>query len=218
MNTNFYDLTSEEIDNYSGLRTGEIERILLRRARALKPQGNITNLGEVLHEGNQTWVGLDPQTLNTPYSELLRICELLSPEDDDLIIDLGAGYGRLGVVLDSKFPKARFLGYEFVPERVVEGNRNFQAQGCINALLVEQDLASDDFILPVAKFYFLYDYGKTEHIRKTLKQLEAIADQDHHFKVVARGKGSRSIIDHEHPWLMKTQVTHQDEKFSIYAF
>lgn len=201
-----------------GLRICNIEQDLLSSARSLRPDGNLTNLSEVLHAGNQTWVGLDPQTLNTPYHELIEICRLINSQDGDLVVDLGAGYGRLGVVLDSFYPKAKFLGYELVSERVIEGNKNFAALGCTNARMIEQDLMAEDFKLPHASVYFLYDFGKTGHIRTVLNKLETLADKNHHFTLVARGKGSRSIIDLEYHWLTLIGENDPEKKFSIYAY
>lgn len=218
MNTNLFSLTSDEIDSYMGLRINQIEQDLLSSARSLRPEGNLTNLSEVLHSGNQTWVGLDPQTLNTPYHELIEICHLIDAQDGDLVVDLGAGYGRLGVVLDSYYPKVKFMGYELVSERVVEGNRNFTAQGCSNAQMIEQDLLADDFVIPEARVYFLYDFGKTGHIRTVLNKLETLADKNHRFTLVARGKGSRSIIDHEYHWLTSVGEINTERNFSIYAY
>jgi hypothetical protein len=162
-------------------------------------------------------VGLDPQTLNTPYRELSDICTFLNPSDGQLMIDLGAGYGRLGLVLHHQFPLVHFRGFELVIDRVAEGNRVFAHQECKNAVLLMQDMTAGDFQIPVADYYFIYDFGKTAHIRKILCQLEALADK-HHFKVIARGKGSRSIIDLEHPWLSGINDVHRAENYSIYSY
>lgn len=217
MSRNLFKEDSGFVDRHYGLNIDGIERDLLLSAKNLRPNGNMSNFGSVLHEGHQTWVGLDPQTLNTPYSELVHLCDLLSPKKHELMVDLGAGYGRLGLVLKALYPEVEFQGYELVKERVAEGNRIFDQESCMNARLFDQDLTSESFELPVAHYYFLYDYGKTEHIRKTLSQLEEIAN-NHHFKVVARGKGSRSIIEHEHPWLSCINDVHHEENFSIYSY
>ncbi len=208
--------TSDEVDRRLGLEIGPIEEMLLARARALRPSGTMASFGEVLHAGHQTWVGLDPQVLNTPYHELLELVAGLALRPDDLVIDLGAGYGRLGFVLHALHPRVRFLGHELVRERVDEGNRVLRLHGCTNAELMVQDLTSLEFLPPVAQFYFLYDYGKVEHIRRTLKQLAAIADHSR-FTVIARGKGSRSIIDLEHPWLSCAQ-DQVEQNYSVYTF
>lgn len=209
--------TSPDIDQYFGLEIDRIESFLLKEARSLRPDGDLSNLGHVLHNGHQTWIGLDPQTLNTPYEELVRMCDLLTIKDGEHVVDLGAGYGRMGLVLHQKNPGIRFTGYELVKERVEEGNRIFREQNCLNHKLIEQDLMSPEFTLPIADYYFIYDFGKTEHIRKTLKQLEMLADKNR-FKVIARGKGTRSIIDFEHPWLSDINPVLREENFAIYSY
>lgn len=217
MKSELLSLSSGELDDYFGYDINQIENDLLETARALRPQGTMNNFGEALHQGHQTWVGLDPQTLNTPYSELVRLCDLLSPVADETLIDLGAGYGRMGLVLNLLHPGTNFIGYELVQERVEEGNRILSHHNCSAAELICQDLTDPEFVLPDAQYFFLYDYGKVPHIRNTLKQIEEKADAQS-FKVIARGKGSRSLIEHEHPWLCEINPVHHEENFSIYTF
>jgi hypothetical protein len=212
-----FSLPSSEIDHYFGLAVNEIEAKLYYQAKVLRPNGNLSNLGQVLHDGHQTWVGLEPQTLLTPYNELVLICKLLNPLPNEHLIDLGAGYGRMGLVMNTYAPESFFTGYELVAERVNEGNRVFQQLNYLNGQLYSQDLTDPNFKIPKANYYFLYDYGKVAHIRETLKELEDMA-MEHRFKVVARGKGSRSIIEHEHPWLSQINPVHREETFSIYSF
>ncbi|HXH30065.1 MAG TPA: hypothetical protein VNJ01_04575 [Bacteriovoracaceae bacterium] len=207
---------SAYLDGQWGFQITEIEQDLLQRAQVLRPAGNMKTWGEGLHGGSQSWVGLDPQTLLTPYPELARICELIRPAPGNHLVDLGAGYGRLGVVLAHVCPRARFTGLELVSQRVVEGNRVLELHQLTQARLFEQDLTVDGFQLPEAEFYFIYDYGKVGHIRKTLKQLEAIADKKN-FRVIARGMGTRSLIEREHPWLCDVYPVQREENFSIYS-
>lgn len=209
-------MTSEEMDKKFGLRINEIENNLLKAARSLRPDGDMDNLGSVMHAGSQTWIGLDPQTLNTPYEELIKLCEVLKPKPGTHMVDLGAGYGRLGLILNEYAKDVRFTGYELVKERVDEGNRVFKELGLSHYQMITQDLTSPDFKIPEADYYFIYDYGKVAHIRETMKQLEVMADKIK-FKVIARGKGSRSIIEHEHPWLSQVFDVHHEENFSIYS-
>ena len=44
------------------------------------------------------------------------------------VVDLGAGYGRMGLVIAKHYPTLSFWGVEYVAERVAEGNRVFQLQ------------------------------------------------------------------------------------------
>lgn len=213
MSINFLSSSSREIDQSLGLEVHAIESRLLEAAKRLRPAGNMACFGEVLHGGHQTWVGLDPEVLNTPYAELVEICRILTPGKGARVVDLGAGYGRLGFVLLELYPEVEFIGLELVAERVEEGNRVLGTRGAKGARLFVQDLTSTNFVLPEANFYFLYDFGKVSHIRQILESLSRAADH-HRFQIVARGRGSRSQIDFEHPWLTET---HRAENFSIYS-
>lgn len=209
------EVHSRLVDDLLGFEILRIEMELLEEARELYPQGNLQTWGHSLHEGNQTWVGLDHQVLQTPYDELLEMASLLNPLDEEFWIDLGAGYGRLGLMLNFLYPHVRFEGYEYVSDRVREGQRILEKYQCSKARLLEQDLQAPEFSLPDANVYFVYDYGKVSHIRHTLKQIEEKA-LSLKFKLIARGRGTRSLIEHEHPWLTVNPVIHR-ETFSIYG-
>jgi SAM-dependent methyltransferase len=208
--------TSREIDELLGFQVERIENMLLEKARASRPEGNHKTWGHFLHQGNQTWVGLDPQTLQTPYLELAFACEILRPKNHSHYVDLGAGYGRLAFVLKQFYPSVRFTGFEFVAERVLEGQRVFDLHECSNARLLEQDLTADDFEIPHADYYFLYDYGELKHIRKTLEQLADVS-LSKPFRLIARGKGVRGLIQYENPWLSEIYPVQHEENFSIYS-
>jgi len=210
----FIHTPSSEIDDSLGFRIRPIEKMLFELAKSLRPDGNLNNLGSVLHQGNQTWIGLEPETLQTPYAELREVLEILKPLKGQRIVDLGAGYGRMGIILHFLYPGVHFLGIEFVPERVNEGARVFRELNADGELL-QGDLTHADFVLPKANYYFIYDFGKVSHIRRTLKQIENAADEQK-IVVIARGAGVRSIIDHEHPWLSGVHGPIHREKISIY--
>lgn len=206
---------AQKLDQALGFRVEEVEKGLLEKARSQQPDGNHLTWGAAIHEGNQTWVGLSHQTLQTPYLELVHICNLLGPSAGELMADLGAGYGRLGLVLGVLNPEVNFLGLEYVPERVREGQRILEMYECRRASLLQQDLTAAGFVLPEADYYFLYDYGTVGQIRQTLRDLERIGER-RKFKIIARGKGVRSLIHHEHLWLTVAGPIHQ-ENFSIYS-
>jgi hypothetical protein len=206
---------SAELDRSLGFQVHTIEGQLLERAKGLQPLGNHHTWGALIHRGNQSWVGLDPETLQTPYSELSDICLALNLRPGMKVIDLGTGYGRLAIVLGSLHPGVHFEGYELVSERVKEGQRIFRQLDLQNALIYEQDLTDENYSLPEADVYFLYDYGKVSHIRQTLHQLGDLVLK-RNFKLIARGKGIRSLIEWEFPWLTVHGPIHA-ENYSIYS-
>ncbi len=209
-----WDGTSTEIDKRLGFRVEEIENDLLHRARLIVTGGNHHTWGSALHGGNQTWVGLHPDTIQTPYDELLRLCEKLRLKHGDSVVDFGAGYGRLGIILQELYPGVAFSGIEYVKERVAEGKRVYQSLGMNPSILREGDLTSDLFSPEIATHYFIYDFGKVPHIRKLLNQLGDLSYQ-RKFTIVGRGKGIRSLIAHEFLWL---SPIYEEENFSIYSF
>jgi len=205
---------SRRLDQTRGIAVAEIEAKLLSRARALRAQGDVNSWGEALH-GAQSWVGLEPQTLETPYEELARMCQALQ-RDVRHVVDLGAGYGRLGHVLHQFYPAASFTGFEIVPERVEEGNRVLAREGLTRARLYCVDLAGEDFVMPRASAYLIYDFGNRAHLRRALDQLGELA-LTQHFEVLARGGTIRSLIDHAYPWLLRKELPVGEEAFALYG-
>lgn len=164
----------------------------------------------------EAWIGLNPRQLQTPYDELLLMTQFLQLREDEHVVDLGAGYGRLGMVLHQQTPEVQFTGYELVNERVENGNQIFTKFGIANAQLHQQDLLGDDFNLNDADVFFLYDYGQKEHLKHTLDQIEQHS-YHHEFRLVARGRGVRSLIQHQYPRLCHAVDPTHFETFSVYS-
>lgn len=206
---------SDYVDHILGFKLQEVERRLVMKAQGLDPDGSHESWGPSMHNGVQTWVGLDLQTLQTPYSEILRILQLIKLKPQQHVIDLGAAYGRMGVVVGGVFGKSQFTGYEYVKERVDEGNRVYRDLTLRNCQLHAVDLFAKDFRLPEADVYFIYDYGHVEHIDHTLKQIAYVAKK-RPIKIVARGKFTKQIIAQYHPWLELKYEGKLEEFFSVY--
>lgn len=195
---------SSQVDNWLGLRTAETEAAL-----SLKHQDYKSARDE------QHWIGLPVQTLLTPYSEIRYMLSLLNLQTGQRVIDLGAGYGRMGLVIDHHHAGVSFLGYEVVRERVLEGQR-VRAERTLGDI----DLQCEDLSLPTFKplradFYFIYDYGSREAIAKTLNDLREMSMQQP-LTVVGRGRASRDQIERSEPWLSQVNTPSHHGNFSIY--
>lgn len=202
------------LDKILGFDLKGIEEKLVKQGRIKLPDGSFEYWGPAIHDGAQTWVGLDVQTLNTPYSVLLRICELLELKTQT-VIDLGAAHGRLGVVMGGLYPHAHFIGHEYVPERVHEANRIYSRWGCVNSKCEVQDLFAKDFVLPEVDVYFIYDYGRHDHINATLGQISLEAAK-RPIRLVARGQATNKLIADHHPWALVDYTGVGEEHFNIY--
>jgi predicted RNA methylase len=189
---------SSAVDDYLGLNVQQVEASIKARSRS----------------DQQEWVHVDPQVFLTPYTEIRLILSQLNINPRHLIVDLGAGYGRMGFVLATHHPDAHFVGLELVPERVQEAARIFKKQNCLNAQIKCVDLTKVE--PPIADIYFLYDFGHREAITKTLEDLKNIS-RTRQICVVARGGASRSLIQKQHFWLCDVIKPQHFNHYSIYS-
>lgn len=168
------------------------------------------------YQGYEIWSGLAPEQLQTPYDELRRVLRDCQFSDGDRLVDLGAGYGRVGVIIGERFPNSEFIGIEVARERVKEGNRifaNCSFEGC--QLLAAEAHGQKTAIAP-AKVYFLYDFGLPSQIEQTLSKIVKSAFCQE-FYVVARGRGVRSIINYKFPELWSAFTPYHGKTYSIYS-
>jgi hypothetical protein len=182
-------LQAKQLDDQLGLRCEQIEDVLFEQ-----------NKDSLFIPGQEFWYGLEIQSLQTPYSEVVEMINFLKPQAGDCWLDLGAGYGRMGITLGFLRPDVQFIGYEFVQARVEEGNRIFSEWDLSSAQMKQADISKDDFQLDRANLYFLYDFGSKDDIYKVLEKLRLVA-KNQSIQVVARGRGVRSWIFMDCPWL-----------------
>ena len=199
---------SAAADAWLGLNLAAVEREISERGCRLRAPG----------ETQELWLGLAVSSLLTPYTEIKRVLEAVGCGGKSTVVDLGAAYGRMGFVVARCFPGARFVGYEYVGERVREGNRAlrlFEWSMGVDIRLQHADLASPDFKPMAADIYLIYDYGTMKAIEKTLHDLRRIA-LEKEFTLIARGARCRSVIRARHPWLTEDGRGPFSERISLY--
>ncbi len=182
-------IQSTHLDQLLGFRYEDIEESLLK-----------THQDSIFSSERQFWYGLELPSLQTPYSEIHEMVKRLKPQDHELWLDLGAAYGRMGIFLGFLYPKVRFIGYEYVSERVCEANRVFQDWKLESVVMKQADLATESFQVEQADLYFIYDFGSKTDVYRVLEKLRLIA-QTKKIRVIARGRGVRNWILMDFPWL-----------------
>ncbi len=106
---------------------------------------------------------------------------------DERIIDLGAGFGRVGLVLGLLFPEARFTGFEYVGHRVQKAQAAAERVGISPRILfLKQDLSVPDFTIPDADIFYLYDPFTPQTYNYVLRQIKEIGSR-RRVRVVAKG-------------------------------
>jgi hypothetical protein len=149
---------------------------------------------------SRAWMGLPFQTLQTPYSEIVAILNLFKEFDVKEIVDLGAGYGRVGLMVKLMCPGWNFVGYEMVEERVREAKRVYQLQGLDPLALQKKNIIKKDFSLPQADIYFIYDFSDPTDLKIILDQMTKDLFQKEYF-LIAKGKAINSLIQVKYPEL-----------------
>jgi hypothetical protein len=161
------------------------------------------------------WIGLDPDSLQTPYLELRFMLAQLNLQAGDTIVDLGAAYGRMGFVVAAHHPNCNFIGIEVAEARVSEGNRVLQIHQIKNAKLIRGDAASAEFHLPEAQAYFLYDLSEKATILRVIDRLRE-RSRKLPVCVVGRGRATRDQIERHEPWLSQVNRPKHFGNFTLY--
>lgn len=199
---------SQILDHKYGLKIDEIENELCKNAQKMD---KAYSLGT-----SRTWVGLHPQIFQTPYSEIDEFLSILSRFNPKSIIDLGAAYGRVALVMQKHMPECQFKGFEFVKERCDEGNRIFKQRGLSNCSLIAQNIVKEKFKLPIADIYFIYDFSDQHDQKKVLDIFSKKMEIDKFFLIV-RGKSMRSLIQNKYQEFHNCFKPLHQENWSIYS-
>lgn len=205
-----YSLAKEQsykIDQILDFRSEEVEKELVAKSQ--------DNSSQASQPDRRTWVGLDVQAFQTPYSELAEMVRLLSPAPDELWVDLGAGYGRMGIVLAIFAPEVNFLGHEIISERANEGSRVFKTLDLERARLSSTNIAAREFQIESADLYFIYDFGSKSEVYSVIEKLSVIA-KSKKIRVIARGRGIRNWLLQDFPWLSQVEDPVHYEHWSLF--
>lgn len=195
---NSSELTNREhsklIDKILGFRILKIERKLIQQYKAfyVEESNSTKKVFNSNDSSAETWIGLNPQVLLTPYAELYDIFNLIADKKIKKIIDIGCAYGRVGIVAKAFFPDVEFVGYEIVKKRINEANRISDLYQYDFSIL-DQNVLDQGFELPESSVYFIYDFSHFMHINVILTQMLELSKK-RGFILVAKGDEVRSNI------------------------
>lgn len=175
------------------------------------------NLDPLLYIKHLAWIGLNPSLLQTPHFEMKHILEQLNLLPGELIVDLGAGYGRMAFVIDEYFKELHWIGFELVPERVAEGKRVMDLHQLDSRRLILADVSAEKFELPKAQAFFIYDFGSDEAILQCLNKLKNLTPSKS-TQLAARGKRVQDLIKKHYPWLIESYPPKIFKNYTIYRF
>jgi len=173
------------------------------------------------HEGEETYSFAGPALLLTPYTEILNVFRSLGLKPSMHVVDLGAGFGRVGLALAAREPSVSFTGYEIVPERIQEGQRIAKDWQLADRLkLLEKNMADPHFLPEPADIYFAFNPVSGSTFDKILEDLRRVGlKSGKRFRLVLFGPSPFEKADAQ-PWLKASSNPEipKGEDLKVYEF
>jgi hypothetical protein len=121
-------------------------------------------------EGERIYAGAG-QGVQSSYLSLFTVLRQL-PEGPTRIVDLGSGYGRIGLVAGLLNPAWSVVGYEYVQHRVEVAQASASRLGLSPRIVfVTQDLSDPTFQIPGAEVFYMYDPFNQKTYDRVLSQI-----------------------------------------------
>lgn len=203
------------LDKKLGFKIPKIENRLLQKYRAYYKADDQSN-GKRHFKDSQTWIGLHPQALQTPYHDLYQALYLLKDFNIEKIVDIGAGYGRVAFVMKSLFPKASFTGFEILKQRQLEANRLYEKFDLDDCQIHLQNVLEEGFTLPHAQVYFIYDFSELDDICQILDQLSARLGKEDFF-LISRGDRTSFLLEKKYKEFWRANGFWESGELKIYS-
>lgn len=131
--------------------------------------------------------------VQTSYVTIFNVLDHLNLPKGAHLVDLGSGFGRVGLVTGLWREDLRSTGYEYVEHRVKASRASADRAGISSRVqFFTQDLSDEQFEIPSADAYYLYDpfsAGTYEHV---FAQIEKIS-QRRPVVIIAKG-GARAAF------------------------
>lgn len=206
---------SKNLDRTFGYKIPKIEQKLTQKYRSYY-QGPDESNKKKHYFGTQTWIGLHPQALQTTYNDIFEALYIIQEHNIDKVVDIGAGYGRVGLVMSSLFPEARFIGFEILKQRQQEGNRVFEKLKLVNCEILLENVLEEKFILPQAQVYFIYDFSEAEDICKILDELVSRIEE-YNFFLITKGDLVDYLLEKKYKQFWQTNGYLSSGEIKIYS-
>jgi ribosomal protein RSM22 (predicted rRNA methylase) len=210
---------SAAIDKQFGFRIKKIENKLSQKYQSYD-QTIAPSVQKRHFPDTEAWIGLNPDALQTPYNEIYDALSFIKGIEDnaniDTIVDIGAAYGRVAFVKEELYPKTKFLGYEVVKKRQQEGQRVFEYHNLLKSKLVVQNVLEENFDLPEAQIYFIYDFSDSGDVSHILRKLTNNRRKD--FFLIAHGERTLNLLSQQFRGFKRIFKVSGERSLSVFIF
>lgn len=144
--------------------------------------------------------------VQTSYSTIFRALHSLQLPLNAHLVDLGSGFGRIGLAAGLWRPDLRFSGYEFVAHRVDISNRAAKRAGIDSRVqFFCQNLSDPTFEIPAADVFYLYDPFSVATYQRVMARLAELGRTRRLIVIAKAGarESFRELVD-QGEWLEPT--------------
>ncbi|RZA05132.1 MAG: hypothetical protein EOP11_13480 [Proteobacteria bacterium] len=114
--------------------------------------------------------------VQTSYATILKVLAAMQLPEGSHLMDLGSGFGRVGLAAGLCRDDLHFTGYEFVGHRVDAANISASRAGLADRVKFrQQDLGALNFEIPAADAYYLYDPFSAATYERVFTRLSELA-------------------------------------------
>ena len=147
----------------------------------------------------EMYIGWPKNFTQSHYEVLRKVLKTYPPKKNDIIYDLGSGYGRFLFYGASIFPENKFIGIEIVPERASFAKNIISQRGFKNVTQVTRDVLKADY----TNGTYFYLFNSFQGIMpQVMKQLHKISLKH---KIVIISLGNSSLDLAKQKWLVKKE-------------
>lgn len=111
--------------------------------------------------------------LNSSAHQMLQLQNVLGPLSGQMV-DLGSGFGVPGFLLTLMNPRLSYLGLELVPPKIEAARIVAKRLGLKRVHFAPADFSRSDFVLPQAKYYFMYNPAEGDILKRVFDQLDRL--------------------------------------------
>jgi precorrin-6B methylase 2 len=148
-----------------------------------------------------SWLTLDTEAYNTSYNDFRVLIKSLRLPASSVLVDMGSGLGRMGMVVGSFFPKLNYVGYEYHDFRMKPAEETARAFGFDNVQYIQADFTSKNLDLTDGDVFFFYFPNNTDAVMKAaIEKIRKVAEKKK-ILVVSRMMIGGGASEYQMHWL-----------------
>ena len=149
-------------------------------------------------------------SVQSSYTTILLALRYLKIPTGSRFVDLGSGFGRVGLTLGLLRPDLQFRGYEIAQQRVDMAALASQSLGMSSHVkFFTEDLSAGNFLIPEAETYYLFDPFSEETYEHVLSQLRVIGSRMK-INIITKGNAKQYFLNAKvkSPWSRPQEFEH----------